>query len=197
MQEEKFSPQESLKLIESMIFQAKNRFTENGFLYLLWGWVIFFCAIGHFVLLKTSWFKQPELIWFSWIPATIFQTFYLIKKKKSERAKTYSENMVNYIWVSFGICMFVISFLLTKTDQWERMTSFSLMLYGIPTFLSGIAMQFKPLVIGGIACWILAVLSVFLAPIYGLLLLAAAIIIAWIIPGYLMRNKFNKENTVL
>lgn len=197
MHEDKFSPQESLKLIESMIYQAKNRFTENGFLYLLWGWVIFFSAAGHFILLKTAWFKQPELIWFSWIPATIFQTFYLVKKKKSEKAKTYSENMVNYIWISFGLSMFVISILLTKTDQWERMTSFSLLLYGIPTFLSGIAMQFKPLITGGIACWLLAVLSVFLAPIYGLLLLALAIIIAWIIPGYLMRKKFKKENTAL
>jgi hypothetical protein len=40
MQEEKFSPQESLQLIESMIDQAKSRFSENGHLYLLWGWIV-------------------------------------------------------------------------------------------------------------------------------------------------------------
>jgi hypothetical protein len=197
MHEEQFSPQDSLKLIDSMIQQAKNRFTENGFLYLLWGWLIFFCAIGHFILLQLDWFKHPELIWNAWIPAVIFQAFYLSKKKKKEQIKTYSETMVNYIWVCFGICMFVLSTLLSQTDSWQRMSSFLLMLYGMPTFLSGIAMQFKPLTAGGIACWVLAVLSVFLAPIYGLLLLALAIIIAWIIPGYLMRKKFKKENTVL
>ena len=49
MQSENFSPKDSLLLIDSMINQAKNRFSENGFLYLLWGWVIFACAIFHFV----------------------------------------------------------------------------------------------------------------------------------------------------
>ena len=40
MQEQEFSPQQSLNLIESMINKARNRFSENGHLYLLWGWVI-------------------------------------------------------------------------------------------------------------------------------------------------------------
>ena len=194
MQEEKFSPKDSLQLIDNMINQAKNRFNQNGFLYLLWGWVILFCSIGHFILLQLNWFKHPEKIWNCWIPAVIFQIIYLSKKKKKETAKTYSEDIISYIWVSFGICMFVLSLILAKTNGWERMSSFLLMLYGVPTFLSGIAMQFKPLKFGGIICWVLAIVSTFLLPIYGLLLLGAAIIAAWIVPGYLLRNKYNKEN---
>ena len=42
-----FSPQQSLQLIEGMINKAKNRFPKNGFLYLLWGWVIMISAISH------------------------------------------------------------------------------------------------------------------------------------------------------
>lgn len=42
MQPENFSPKDSLQLIDQMINQAKNRFSENGFLYLLWGWLILF-----------------------------------------------------------------------------------------------------------------------------------------------------------
>jgi hypothetical protein len=68
------------------------------------------------------------------------------------------------------------------------------MLYGIPTFLSGVVMQFKSLKIGGIACWILALLSAFISPVYGLLLLAAGMVAAWIIPGYLLRKKYNEQN---
>lgn len=197
MQEENFSPKESLLLINSMINQAKNHFTENGFLYLLWGWVIFFCAIGHFILLQFTQVKHAELIWYSWIPATIFQFIYLSKREKKERIKTYSGNMVNFIWISFGCSMLVLSVILTKINGWHHMPAFSLLLYGTPTFLSGFAMQFTPLKIGGAACWALAILSIFILPIYGLLLLGLAILIAWIIPGYLLRKKFKTENPVV
>ncbi len=194
MQEEKFSPEQSLVLIDNMIKQAKNRFTENGFLYLLWGWVIFFCSLGHFILIKLQWFEHPEIIWATTWLAVIYQIIYLAKASKKETVKTYSENIVNYIWASFGISMFVLSVILSKTDGWQRMSSFLLMIYGTPTFLSGIAMQFKPLKIGGITCWGLAVISVFILPLYGLLLLALAIIVAWIIPGYQLQQKFKLEN---
>jgi len=194
MQTENFSPKDSLLLIDSMINQAKNRFSENGFLYLLWGWLILFCSIGHFVLLKLDIFQHPDMIWLSTWLAVVFQVFYLVKTKKKEVVKTYSENIINYVWISFGICMFVLSFILARTNGWESLYSLFLMLYGMPTFLSGVVMEFKPLKIGGIVCWVLAVTSTFLLPVYGLLLLAAAMIAAWIVPGYLLRKKYKQQH---
>ena len=194
MQTENFSPKESLLLIDSMINQAKNRFNENGFLYLLWGWLILICSVGHFILLKLQLFKHPEVIWASCWLAVIFQIIYLARRKKKEAVKTYSENIIGYIWVSFGICMFVLSFILGKSQGWQNLYSLFLMMYGTPTFLSGVVMQFKPLKIGGIFCWILAVVSTFILPVYGLLLLSAAMIAAWIVPGYLLRKKYNRQN---
>ena len=194
MQEENFSPIESLQLIKSMIKQAKNRFTENGFLYLLWGWLILFCSVGHFALIKLQWFTHPEIIWASCWIAIIFQVIYLSKSNRKEKVKTYSDEIINYIWVSFGVCMFVTGVILERLQYWDRLSAFYLLLYGIPTFLSGVVMKFTPLKIGGIICWSLAIISVYLSPLYGLLLLGAAVAAAGIIPGYMMRTKFNKEN---
>ncbi len=194
MESENFSPKDSLLLIDSMINQAKNRFSENGFLYLLWGWLILICSLGHFILLKLQLLKNPEIIWSSCWLAVIFQVFYLVKTKKKEVVKTYSEEIIGYIWVCFGISMFVLCFILGKSHGWEYLYSLFLMLYGTPTFLSGIVMQFKPLKIGGITCWVLAIVSTFILPIYGLLLLAVAMIAAWIVPGYLLRKKYNQQN---
>jgi len=193
-QNENLSPTESLQLINSMINQAKNRFSENGFLYLLWGWLVFFSSIAHFIFLKFNWFEHPEIVWSSCWIAVIFQIFYLSRKEKKENVKTYSDKIINYIWVSFGICMFVVSVIVSKTNNWNIINSLILLFYGTPTFLSGIAMQFKPLVIGGIICWSLAAISVFIPPLYVLLLLAAAVIAAWIIPGYLLRKKYLQLN---
>lgn len=195
-QEEQFNPQQSLQLIEGMINKAKNRFAENGFLYLLWGWVIFICSTGHFLLLKfpIKVIKQPEMIWMlTWL-AVIFQIIYLSKKSKQETAKTYTDEIIIFIWVTFGVCLGIATFLTGRNDTWQSMYQIILMLYGIPTFLSGIVMQFKPLKIGGISCWALAIVSSFVGSLYTLLLLAAAVVVAWIIPGYLLRAKYKKEN---
>ena len=54
-------------------------------------------------------------------------------------------------------------------------------------------MQFRPLKIGGIVCWVLAIVATLIEPMYGLLL-AAAMIAAWIVPGYLLRKKYNQQN---
>ena len=194
MQSDNFSPKESLQLIDSMINQAKNRFSENGFLYLLWGWLILFCSIGHFILLKLNLFKHPEIIWASCWLVVIYQIFYLVKRRKKETVKSYSEYIIGYVWMSFGFSIGMISFIVAKANHWELVNSLMLMLYGIPTFLSGIIMRFNALKIGGIICWCLSIISVLVAPIYGFLLLGAAVIAAWIVPGYLLRAKYKIHN---
>jgi hypothetical protein len=194
MQPEKFSPKDSLQLIDSMISRAKNRVTENGFLYLLWGWVIFVCAIFHFAAVKLSLFKKPELVWMITWGVVIFQIIYLAKIKKNEKVKTYSDGIIDAIWICFGICMFVLVIVLGRFNLWIYINSLVLLLYGIPTFLSGFVMRFTPLKLGGICCWLLAIASTFTAPVYYLLMIALAVMIAWIIPGYLLRKKFKNQN---
>jgi len=194
MEEDNFSPQQSLLLIDSMINKARNRFSENGFMYLLWGWLIFICAAGHFVLIKLEWFAHPEIIWASTWLAVIYQVVYFSRRKKSEQVKTYSDGIINSIWISFGVCMFILVFILSKYNIWPIMYPLVLMMYGVPTFLSGTVMQFTPLKVGGTVCWVLAIAASFVPSLYVLLLVALAVVVAWIIPGYLLRKKFNAEN---
>lgn len=193
MQSESFSPKDSLLLIDQMISQAKNRISENGFLYLLWGWVILFCSVGHFILIQTQLIANPEIIWATCWIAVIFQVIYLIKNKKKETVKTYSDQIIDYIWISFGICMFIVSIAMSRNDGWKHLYPMYLMLYGIPTFLSGVVMRFLPLRAGGVICWLLSVSAIFISPLYALLLLGAAVVAAWIVPGYLLRKKYNQQ----
>jgi hypothetical protein len=93
----------------------------------------------------------------------------------------------------FGISLGMISFIVSKTNNWEAMNPLLLMMYGMPTFLSGVIMRFTALKIGGIICWCLSIVAVLVAPVYVLLLLAVAVIAAWIVPGYLLRKKFKNQ----
>lgn len=193
MQPENFSPKESLQLIDSMINQAKNRFSENGFLYLLWGWVIFAGSIFHFTAIKLSLFKNPEMVWIITWGAVIIQIIYLVKLKKKEKVRTYSDGIIDAIWICFGICMLVLTIVIGRFDLWIYMYPLIMLVYGIPTFLSGFVMRFTPLKLGGVACWLLAIASTFVTPVYYLILIALAVLIAWIIPGYLLRKKFKNQ----
>lgn len=194
MQNEISNPADSLQLIESMINKAKNSFSENGHLYLIWGWMVLFCSIGHFVLLHFHVVQQPEMVWMLTWAALLYQLFYLVRKEKKAKVRTYTDEIIGFVWMVFGICGGISSFILAGDDQWQKLYSIVLMLYGIPTFLSGAIMRFTPLKVGGICCWGLSILSVWVKDDSILLLLALAVVLAWIIPGYLLRKKYKRNH---
>ena len=188
---------EGMEIIQSMINRAKDKFSENGHLYLLWGWVVFICSVTQFVLLNYTTFENHYMVWMVCWVVVIYQTIYLVRRKKREQVRTYTDDIVGYVWLAFAVAMFLMGFLFGRVlgDQYYKMVSPGfLVLYGIPTFLSGIILRFRPLVIGGIACWTLSIVCIFIPPQYQLLSLAAAMLIAWIIPGYLLRSKYKKIN---
>ena len=192
--QEQLSAQSSLALIESMINKAQNRYSENGTLYLLWGWIIFTCSLGQYALLSyTSMGANTGLIWMLTLVALGYQFYYLKQKEKKETVKTYTDEMIGYVWMVFGISMGFVSFISLKLGGWQLMYALILLLYGMPTFLTGAIMRFTPLKIGGIVCWGLSVLAVFISTMEVILLLIPAVVSAWIIPGYILRAKFKNS----
>jgi hypothetical protein len=57
---ENFSPEESLKVIQTMISQTKNSVADKSFYFLLWGWLVF---IGATLLLTGRLLKFAPLVW--------------------------------------------------------------------------------------------------------------------------------------
>ena len=88
-----------------------------------------------------------------------------------------------------GITFFIVSMILTKIGWGSTVFPFFMVLYGLGTFVSGSVIQFKPLIIGGIISWVLAVIAVYLQYDYQILMGALAILFSYIIPGHLLRNK--------
>ena len=195
--EQPFSEQQSIRLIESMINKARNQFSENGHLYLLWGWVILACSIAQFVLTEFVHSSSAYLVWMlTWL-AVVYQIIYLVRKKKQRKVRTYTDGIIGGVWLSFAITMFLFAFSignLQGISYNKILNPLLLALYGIPTFLSGIILRFRPLMMGGICCWCLCVLAPFIPSQYQVLLLGAAVIVAWIIPGYLLRKRYHELN---
>jgi hypothetical protein len=195
MSEEKIMTEtESIQLIASMINKAKNNFSEKGLLYLIWGWVILFCCITNFVGTYFFSYDKISFVWLIIYIVLIFQIFYLRKIRKARATKTYTGEINAFVWIVFSICMVLIIFICLAFKRYELIDPMLLVLYGMPNFLSGIILKFMPLIIGAICCWGLAIISPFINIEYQLLLIACAVIVAWIIPGYLLKQKFKKEH---
>jgi hypothetical protein len=192
-----FSEVQGLELIQSMINKAKNRFSENGHLYLLWGWAVLVCSVTQFILLHFVHYAQHYLVWtLTWL-VVIYQTFYLYRRDKRKKVKTYTDDILGFIWMTFVILMFLFGFLFGQVmgeEYYKFINPGFLALYGMPTFLSGVILRFLPLRVGGVCCWVLSMAAPFVPYDYQILLLALGVVIAWIVPGYILQARFKKEN---
>lgn len=192
--ESSLNEKEGLLLIESMINKARNNFTESGTLYLVWGFAILICSLVQFI--GVYFFNNVNFYyaWFlTWI-VFIYQMIFLTRKRKTARVTTYTDEIVKYVWISFVACMFLFFFILMYQKEFYLINTCILVLYGVPTFLSGKILKVNTLVFGGIFCWMLAYASVFIPIDFHVLLISIAVIVAWIIPGFSMRKKFINQS---
>ena len=196
MMDERITPEQSLQLITNMINKAKNRFGENGHLYLLWGWAVLICSLAQFILINVIKYEHHYIVWFSMWLVLIYQVIYVRRRKRKVVVRAYTDEIIGVVWITFVILMFLFGVLFGTVmgqDYYRFINPVFLALYGMPTVISGTILRFKPLVMGGICCWLLSVVSTFLPYDSQFLLLPLAVIAAWIIPGYLLRNKYQKS----
>lgn len=192
-----FSPQQSLQLIESMINRAKDKFAEDGTMYLVWGWVVLICSISQFILLHFLHYEHHYIVWLFTLPVFIYQAFFVNKKQKLQKVKTYTDSIIGFVWITFAIEIILLGFvigILTTGEYYTHIIHILLAVYGMPVFLTGVIVRFKPLIIGGITCWALCIISTFIKIYdYQFLLIPVAMVFAWIIPGYILRAKHKQQ----
>lgn len=194
MTDEKFSPEQSLQLIQSMISKTKQDMSDNSIYFLVWGWITFIAFVGQYVLMSVVKYEKHYLVWWLIVPGIIFSTWYGIKEGKKKKAKTYVGESMKYLWMGMGISFFVLSMILTKLGWGTSVFPFFIMLYGLGTFISGNFLRFKPLIAGGIIAWGLAIGAAYVKYEYQMLFGAAAILFSYIIPAYMLRQKNKSVN---
>lgn len=189
MAEEKFSPEQSLQLIQSMISKTKQNMSDNSIYFLIWGWLTFIAFIGQFILKHILEYEKHYMVWLVVIIGILFSIYQGKKDEKKVRAKTWVGENMSHLWAGMAISFFVLSMIITRMGWETEMYPFFIMLYGLGTFVSGNFLQFRPLIIGGIIAWVLAIGSTWVSYDYQMLFAAAAILFSYIIPAYMLRRK--------
>lgn len=181
---------ESLRLIEEMIGKAKADYRETGVSALLWGSVIIFCSL---VTLLNASLQLPLLrqVWLLTLIAVVPQLIISTQEKKKQPFSRHTDSAIGSIWTAFGISVGLLSYY-SAVHGPASGASVYLVLYGIPTFATGITYRFTPMVIGGVVCWLCAIIS-FYTPFYtDVVLTAVAAFFAWLLPGILLRIRYLK-----
>jgi hypothetical protein len=179
-----------LELIAEMISSARKEFSDDSYIYLLWGWAVCIAAITQYVLVQMH-SNYNGLAWLLMPLAAIVQLVASFIKKRKERVRSHMDKVIGYVWIAFGICLVIVLF---SQDVMQLSTLPVLMLlYGIGTFISGGIMRHKPMIAGAICCWVLGAISFRLAKEQQLLLLALSVVLSYIIPGHMLQNRFKKN----
>jgi hypothetical protein len=188
---EKMTGEESLRIITEMINKTKINIRQSSFHLLFWGWLIFVCSMSAYLLCKFTDFTHPSYVWIFVVPGALVSIVYGFITGRKEKVHTYADRLYMWTWMGFMISAIVLFIV-----QWQRMdlvAPYILMLAGFPTFLSGIILKFKPLVIGGIIFWLIAVIVSFAGPSVAPLGMPVAVITGYLIPGYMLKNKTDHE----
>ncbi len=192
MKEKVLTEKESIDLITGMINTAKNHYHESGTSALLWGFtnvIVFVLAY----LQSQNWIHLPlNPFWLMGV-AVILQVYFSLKEKAVKKTITFRDEAHYYVWIAFGISIGILTVAGGFSDIGYIVLPLILLLFGIPTFISGSIKKFTPLIIGGIICWILSIISFFFRGNEIFLLVALAAFCAWVVPGFILRKNFYKK----
>ncbi len=183
---ENLSAQQSLGIITEMINTAKGNVQQNSFYFLLWGWVVLLANLGMFVLTNLE-YKYPYAVWAITIPAWIISLYRGFRQGKKQGVRSHLDSINGYLWITFGVCIFTIVAFGSKLNF--QLNPLILIISTIPTFLSGVIIRFKPLMIGGVMFWLAGILGFLMPMNYQPLVGAVAILFGYLIPGYLLKGR--------
>jgi len=178
--------EESLKIITDMINRTKVNFSQSIFHLLLWGWLIFACSLAEYLLQRYTAFAKPWLVWYLTIPGVLVSMIFGFLKGRKARIYTYGDMINMWTWLGYLVTM-IILFILMK-ESLENVPPFVLMLTGLPTFISGFTIKFKPLILGGVSMWLLSLVALFGGQVLAPFAVPVAMVTGFLIPAYLLKR---------
>lgn len=189
------SETESLELIRSMIHRTQGTLQDNGFYFLLWGWLVFVASTSQYVMLKMGLPVYSQYTWAILMPlGGILSAIRGRKEEKERRVKTYTDELLRYALFAFMMALFIVLIFMSIHGGWELAYPMIMMVYGMWLFISGGALKFKPLIIGGLIDFACCIAGFYIHTLELLLLLSFSVLAGYIIPGHLLNAKYKREN---
>jgi len=186
-EEKLMTGEDSLRVITEMINKTRVSVAQASFHLLLWGWLIFACSLSEFVLWKYAGWANSWYVWFAVIAGVFVSLAYGFVKGKRERIFTYGTKIYIWTWIAFFLASVV--FFIVFPVKTGNVGKYMLLIAAIPLLISGVILNFWPMMWGAVAFWILAILAHFGGETVSGLAMPAAMVIGYLVPGYLLRKR--------
>jgi hypothetical protein len=188
---------------------------------ILWGTVISLAGFLTFFTLHFKWennFDWWLLVLFAFVP----QIFISIREKREKVVKTQTGLVLDIVWIIFGLSIFAVIFYMHKSPQMymkffveDGMTLLSkniatgeikdywltivpspgsllLLLFAMPTIITGVVQKFWPMIIGAIITYLFFIISIYTRNPIDQLMMGVAGLVNWLIPGLILRKNYLK-----
>jgi len=191
MEEKELSGEDSLRLINRMIAQAKGYFHESGITALVYGFTVLICSLLTYLVQKEI-VSFPFAPFYIMVPVFFIQAGIQLKEEKKKKAKTFTDEAIDFIWLAFFLSA-IIALAGIFAGAGFMVITIILFLSALATFATGMITRFLYHSVCGVVVMLMAASSFFLRNENIYFLLAAAATIIWIIPGFMLRAHFKKQ----
>jgi hypothetical protein len=188
---ENLTPNQSLDIIQSMILQAQGNMGNNSFYFILWGWVVVAANLGMYFMIKFTEFQYPHLIWLIAIPAWVITMIHGSRQGRKERKTSHLDKINMWLWIGYGLCLLPFIAFMIKLNY--QVNPIILIVTALPTFVTGIMLKFRPLIMGSISFYVFGIICFLVSPINQFHIGGIAIACGYLIPGYLLRATREKN----
>jgi hypothetical protein len=195
MEKNDFTPEESFDVINKAIANFKINYKESSKVFLLWGWMLTLASVSNFILLKfvhsmEPWVLKGYVILGSWalfiLIGFIIMYFMVRKMNRTKKVHSHIDKFIDYLWWVTAPSFIIATFICIKLGI--APPPLMLLVAGIATTTTGLVIKFRPLTIGGMSFFVFSVAATFVTNEYMALVVSAALICGYLIPGYLLRT---------
>jgi MFS family permease len=193
MKQEELSAEKSLKLINRMIYEAKGYFHESGLSALVYGLSVLISSLLAYALTQ-GYLQLPFTPFWLLVPVFFIQAFIQMREDRKKKVKTFTDETIDYVWMGYFLSVIIAASFIGIT--YKTITIF-LFLTGYASFITGMITRFTYHKVTGVICLLIAAYSFYQQDESVFLLLALAAILVWIIPSFILRAHFNKQNRII
>ena len=189
---------QSLTVIKEMIAVSRIKLRQDGILFIVWGWVLFYVSFSGFITRSIVLTYQMNRIIsrlgiILGAAAALFTIYYLIRQRK--KVQTYIGVSLRYVWTSLFLSTVLVNLIqmnVLHSINFELQHQLFMVLMAFAVTVTGGILRHRLIIIGGAVFGALALTASYLGLKEQLLLEAVAWMIAFIVPGHILFAKRNK-----
>jgi len=185
-----FDENQSFQVIKEMIQISQKKLKNDGVLFILWGWVMFYSGLSGYivreVLLSHRFEKFLGVFGKVFGLLVVAYTVYYIWRQR-KKVQTYIGISLRYVWISMVGCFVLINLIqynVLHQINFELQHPLFMVIMAFSIVVTGGILRYKLIIIGGILFGIIALISSYFRLSYQLLFESCAWFIAFVIPGH-------------